>query len=100
LDFTTNYLVIGEIATAAGLSAYNLIAGPLFYLTHEAAVWNYWGPADDAVSLPGLTEGSTEADGEPGGLSRFTNQPCARQDPHLPRHRFDDGLRDQLRRGA
>jgi uncharacterized membrane protein len=71
LDFTTNYLVIGEIATAAGLSTYNLIAGPLFYLTHEA-VWNYWGPADDAVSLPGLTEGSTEADGEPGGLSRFT----------------------------
>ena len=33
LDFSTNYLVIGEVATAAGLSTYNLIAGPLFYLT-------------------------------------------------------------------
>ena len=41
LDFTTNYLVIGEVATAAGLSTFNLIAGPLFYLAHEAA-WNYW----------------------------------------------------------
>jgi uncharacterized membrane protein len=71
LDFTTNYLVIGEIATAAGLSTYNLIAGPLFYLAHEA-VWNYWGPTDDAVGLPALTAGSTEADGEPGSLSRFT----------------------------
>ena len=34
LDFTTNYIVIGEFATAAGLSTYNLIAGPLFYLAH------------------------------------------------------------------
>ena len=45
LDFTTNYIVIGEIATAAGLSTFNLIAGPLFYFTHEA-VWNHLGPAE------------------------------------------------------
>jgi uncharacterized membrane protein len=45
LDFTTNYIVIGELATAAGLSTFNLIAGPLFYFTHEA-LWNYLGPAD------------------------------------------------------
>src|SRR5262249_36727615 len=32
LDFTTNYVVIGELQTAAGLSAFNLVAGPLFYL--------------------------------------------------------------------
>ena len=50
LDFTTNYIVIGEFATAAGLSTYNLIAGPLFYLAHEAA-WNYLGPDDDAIDL-------------------------------------------------
>ena len=31
LDFTTNYIVIGEIATAAGLSTFNLIAGPLLF---------------------------------------------------------------------
>jgi uncharacterized membrane protein len=52
LDFTTNYIVIGELATAAGLSTFNLIAGPLFYFTHEAA-WNYLGPAEagDGVRL-------------------------------------------------
>ena len=43
LDFTTNYLVIGEFATAAGLSGFALVAGPVFYLVHEAA-WNYFGP--------------------------------------------------------
>jgi uncharacterized membrane protein len=45
LDFSTNYVVIGELATAAGLSSFNLVAGPLFYLGHEA-VWNYLGDAD------------------------------------------------------
>lgn len=50
LDFTTNYIVIGELATAAGLSTFNLIAGPLFYFAHEAA-WNYLRPAETAVTL-------------------------------------------------
>ena len=45
LDFSTNLLVIGELGTAAGLSTFNLIAGPLFYFGHEAA-WNYLGPAE------------------------------------------------------
>jgi uncharacterized membrane protein len=54
LDFSTNYMVIGEVATAAGLSTFNLIAGPLFYLAHEAA-WNYLGPYDDAVDLAAVT---------------------------------------------
>ncbi|QPF82204.1 DUF2061 domain-containing protein [Bradyrhizobium genosp. L] len=55
LDFTTNYLVIGELGTAAGLSSFNLVAGPLFYLVHETA-WNYFrssalaSPAADAQS--------------------------------------------------
>ena len=71
LDFTTNYVVIGEVATAAGLSTFNLIAGPLFYLAHEAA-WNYLGPDDDAVDLAALTAGAREANGEQGSLSRFT----------------------------
>jgi uncharacterized membrane protein len=71
LDFTTNYIVIGEFATAAGLSTYNLIAGPLFYLAHEAA-WNYLGPDDDAIDLAPVTAGAREANGAVGGLSRFT----------------------------
>ena len=44
VDFTTNYVVIGEFATAAGLSAVSLVAGPIFYFVHETA-WNYFGPS-------------------------------------------------------
>jgi uncharacterized membrane protein len=40
-DFTTNYLVLGDPAIAAGLSGIGLIAGPVFYLVHET-VWNYY----------------------------------------------------------
>jgi len=50
LDFSTNYIVIGEIATAAGLSTFNLIAGPLFYFAHEA-VWNHLGPAEASAGV-------------------------------------------------
>jgi uncharacterized membrane protein len=50
LDFTVNYVVLGELATAAGLSAFALVAGPLFYLAHETA-WNYLGVADKHVDL-------------------------------------------------
>jgi uncharacterized membrane protein len=53
LDFTTNYVVIGEFATAAGLSAFALVIGPLFYLGHEAA-WNYFGSSDAAVDITHL----------------------------------------------
>jgi uncharacterized membrane protein len=53
LDFTSNYVVIGELATAAGLSTFNLVVGPLFYLAHETA-WNYLGPAEDTVTLRSL----------------------------------------------
>ena len=41
--------MIGELATAAGLSTINLIAGPLFYFAHEAA-WNYLRPTETAVT--------------------------------------------------
>src|SRR5262249_57258788 len=54
LDFTVNFVVIGELGTAAGLSTFNMIAGPLFYLGHEAA-WNYLGPGDQPIELATLT---------------------------------------------
>ena len=41
LDFTSNVIVIGELGTAAGLSGFALVGGPLFYLAHEGA-WNIW----------------------------------------------------------
>jgi uncharacterized membrane protein len=44
VDFTANYVVIGELAAAAGLSTVSLVAGPIFYFAHETA-WNYFGPS-------------------------------------------------------
>ena len=67
LDFTSNYVVIGELATAAGLSSFNLIAGPLFYFGHEAA-WNYLRPSSGGVDLAALARGDAAA--QAGG--RFT----------------------------
>jgi uncharacterized membrane protein len=37
LDFGWNYFLLGELATAAGLSAFSLAAAPVFYFLHEAA---------------------------------------------------------------
>jgi uncharacterized membrane protein len=62
LDFTTNYIVIGELATAAGLSSFNLVAGPLFYLGHEA-VWNYFGRSDVAIELPAVAAPDADQEG-------------------------------------
>jgi uncharacterized membrane protein len=61
LDFSVNYVVIGELATAAGLSTFNMIAGPLFYLGHEA-VWNYLGPPDRPIDI--ITQTGRPAAGE------------------------------------
>jgi uncharacterized membrane protein len=71
LDFTVNYVVLGELATAAGLSAFALVAGPLFYLAHETA-WNYLGvsdkPVDLTLVLPLRSDAETPADA-PRGLT-------------------------------
>lgn len=66
IDFGANYVVIGELATAAGLSSLSLVAGPIAYFTHEAA-WHYFGPlssrnpnpleATVRVPIPGLARG-------------------------------------------
>jgi uncharacterized membrane protein len=67
LDFTTNYVVIGELTTAAGLSAFNLVAGPLFYLGHEAA-WNYFGPAEGAIDVSAVLPLQSGANKRHGGF--------------------------------
>jgi uncharacterized membrane protein len=66
IDFGANYVVIGELAAAAGLSSLSLVAGPIAYFAHEAA-WHYFGPissrspnpleATVRVPIPGLGEG-------------------------------------------
>jgi uncharacterized membrane protein len=42
MDFTTNYVAVGDAATAAGLSAYGFLVGPFVYLGHEMA-WDRYG---------------------------------------------------------
>ena len=69
LDFTTNYIVIGELATAAGLSTFNLVAGPLFYFAHEA-VWNYVGHPQSNIDVPLLTPAQENA--QQVGFAGFT----------------------------
>jgi uncharacterized membrane protein len=59
LDFTSNLVVIGEATTAAGLSTFQLVVGPLFYLGHETA-WNYFGaPEVDGIAPPVTVGGVT-----------------------------------------
>jgi uncharacterized membrane protein len=70
LDFTVNYVVIGELATAAGLSAVSLVIGPLFYLVHETA-WSYFGGSDDRVGLALVARLRPDAEA-PAGWARFT----------------------------
>jgi uncharacterized membrane protein len=66
LDFSVNYVVIGELGTAAGLSTFNMIAGPVFYLGHEAA-WNYFGPEESAVDLASFTRQRGDEETRQGG---------------------------------
>jgi uncharacterized membrane protein len=70
LDFTSNYVVIGELATAAGLSAFALVVGPLFYLAHEMA-WNRFGPSE-TVDLPALLPLRPDAKAPPDGQGGLT----------------------------
>jgi hypothetical protein len=42
MDFTTNFVVVGDLATAVVLSASGFILGPFVYLGHEM-VWDYYG---------------------------------------------------------
>ena len=41
MDFTTIYVVVGDLATAAGLSAFGFVVGPFVYIGHEKA-WDYF----------------------------------------------------------
>ncbi len=68
VDLTANYVVIGELAAAAGLSTVSLVVNPFFYFAHETA-WNYFGPSfmrkfgewGTAVHLPILQPVGPEA---------------------------------------
>jgi uncharacterized membrane protein len=80
-DFGANYFVIGELATAAGLSSLSLVAGPIAYFAHEAA-WHYYGPVSAKHSNP--LEATVHlripgtAGGEQNGRTRFANLKMSR----------------------
>ena len=50
IDFSANYVVLGDPTTAAGLSAVTLVAGPTFYFLHET-MWNGYGPAEGSIAV-------------------------------------------------
>jgi len=51
LDFTSNYIVLGDAATAAGLSGFAFVAGPVFYFVHET-MWNWYAGQAPAIEIP------------------------------------------------
>ena len=42
LDFSSNYVITGDIAASAALSAYGFVAGPTFFFLHEM-LWHRFG---------------------------------------------------------
>jgi uncharacterized membrane protein len=52
MDFTTNYVVVGDVAAAVVLSASGFILGPFVYFGHERA-WDYFSaPRESTVDPP------------------------------------------------
>jgi uncharacterized membrane protein len=50
MDFTANYLVEGDRATAVGLTAVGFVLGPFVYLGHEMA-WEKFGASRPAETM-------------------------------------------------
>jgi hypothetical protein len=57
MDFTANYVVVGDLATALGLSAFGFVAGPFIYLGHKL-VWDYRGSPGALPRVAGAREGN------------------------------------------
>jgi uncharacterized membrane protein len=54
MDFTVNFVVLGDLATAVALSASGFILGPFVYFGHEW-VWDRYGsPAEAAPEFEAL----------------------------------------------
>ena len=66
IDFTSNYVVTGSLATAVGLSTLALAIGPTLYFAHETA-WNYFATSGTDVAF----------------APRFCHQPAIGQDDYL-----------------
>jgi uncharacterized membrane protein len=51
MDFGASYLIVGEVATAAGLAAFGFVVGPFVYYGHEKA-WDYFEDSGPQVLKP------------------------------------------------
>jgi uncharacterized membrane protein len=51
LDFTSNYIVLGDVATAVGLSGFAFVVGPVFYFVHET-MWNWYAGQAPTIEIP------------------------------------------------
>jgi uncharacterized membrane protein len=51
MDFGASYLIVGEVATAAGLAAFGFVVGPFVYYGHEKA-WDYFEDSGPQVLNP------------------------------------------------
>jgi uncharacterized membrane protein len=52
MDFTTNYVVVGNVVSAAILSSSGFLLGPFVYFGHEKA-WDYFtSPSDRPADHP------------------------------------------------
>lgn len=60
MDFATNYVVVGELAMAAALSAFGFVAGPFIYLGHEL-VWDRYGSPGGRGVAPPIASGLVRA---------------------------------------
>jgi uncharacterized membrane protein len=59
LDFTSNYIVLGDVATAVGLSGFAFVAGPVFYFVHET-MWNWYAGQAPTIEVPPLPAAQSE----------------------------------------
>jgi uncharacterized membrane protein len=76
LDFTSNYVVLGDFATAAGLSTFALVAGPVFYFAHET-LWNYYSDrSGTSIRLPSVQ--ALRSDATPGGKGIIISRALAK----------------------
>jgi uncharacterized membrane protein len=57
MDFTTNYVVVGNVGQAVILSASGFVLGPFVYYGHEKA-WDYFGQRGAQVEVAREMPGS------------------------------------------
>ncbi len=75
IDFTSNVIAIGDVVTAALLSAWSTVAGAGIYLGHELA-WDYFdAPPEHHLALPGIGMARVPEPGAQANATLAANRP-------------------------